>query len=88
MNTSGALETYQNLERELTALIGKIKFDAKINLRLERISHLLELLDHPQNSFTSIHVGGTSGKGSTATMISTILTEAGYKTGLHLSPHL
>jgi dihydrofolate synthase/folylpolyglutamate synthase len=38
--------------------------------------------------FASIHVGGTSGKGSTATMTAAILTAAGYRTGLHLSPHL
>jgi dihydrofolate synthase/folylpolyglutamate synthase len=45
-------------------------------------------LNHPEQAFPIIHVGGTSGKGSTATMIASILTAAGYKTGLHLSPHL
>ncbi|MBN2090802.1 bifunctional folylpolyglutamate synthase/dihydrofolate synthase [candidate division KSB1 bacterium] len=79
---------YQQFEKDLNSLIGKIKFSAEINLKLERISHLLELLDNPQHSYPSIHVGGTSGKGSTSTMISMILKEAGYKTGLHISPHL
>ncbi len=79
---------YQQFEKDLNSLIGKIKFSAEINLKLERIFHLLELLDNPHHAYPSIHVGGTSGKGSTSTMISMILTAAGYKTGLHISPHL
>lgn len=85
---SDIIKTYQELEGSLQQLIGKQKFSAPINLRLERIAHLLDLMGNPQRAFPSIHVGGTSGKGSTATMISHILTAAGYKTGLHLSPHL
>ncbi|MBI3959933.1 MAG: bifunctional folylpolyglutamate synthase/dihydrofolate synthase [Chloroflexi bacterium] len=57
-------------------------------MKLERIVHLLEILGNPHNAFRSIHVGGTSGKGSTATMIASMLTSAGYQTGLYLSPHL
>jgi dihydrofolate synthase / folylpolyglutamate synthase len=82
------LRKYIKLETALNALIPKIKFSKEINMRLERISHLLDLLGNPQNYFKSIHVGGTSGKGSTSSMISSILASAGYKTGLHLSPHL
>lgn len=82
------IQLYKVLEHELTELIGPVRFSSEINLRLERISHLLELLNNPHNSYASIHVGGTSGKGSTATMIANIFREAGYKTGLHISPHL
>jgi dihydrofolate synthase/folylpolyglutamate synthase len=82
------LELYKGLERDLGALIGPVPFSSDINLRLERIRHLLTLLGDPHLTFPSIHVGGTSGKGSTATIIATILKEAGYKTGLHTSPHL
>jgi dihydrofolate synthase/folylpolyglutamate synthase len=85
---SEIFKTYLELEQELHRLIGKEKFSAPINLRLERITHLLELLGNPHRDFPAIHVGGTSGKGSTATMISHILAAADYKTGLHLSPHL
>lgn len=85
---SDIFKIYLELEQKLHQLIGKVKFSASINLRLERITHLLELLGNPHRDFPAIHVGGTSGKGSTATMISYILAEAGYKTGLHLSPHL
>lgn len=54
-----------------------------INIRL-----LATLLDHPENAFRSIHVGGTNGKGSVSHMLAAILQTAGYKTGLYTSPHL
>jgi len=79
---------YQEFHQALKELIGPIQFSKDINLKLERISHLLKLIGDPHKSFPAIHVGGTSGKGSTATLISEILTQAGYKTGLHTSPHL
>ena len=56
-------------------------------LGLFRMECLVKFLRNPQNSFKSIHVGGTSGKGSTATIIASILSTK-YKTGLHTSPHL
>ena len=59
-----------------------------INLGLERISAILELIGNPQDKLKCIHVAGTNGKGSVCTIVSTILTEAGYKTGLFTSPHL
>ena len=42
----------------------------------------------PQWQFQSIHVGGTNGKGSVASMLFSILRESGYKVGLYTSPHL
>ena len=88
MKTTNIVELYQGLENGFAQFIGPNPFSASNNLRLERINHLLALLDNPHHDFLSIHVGGTSGKGSTAAMIAAILTEAGYKTGLHMSPHL
>jgi len=55
---------------------------------LRRILMLLERLGNPQEAAKSIHVAGTKGKGSTAAMIASILTQAGYRTGLYTSPHL
>ncbi len=55
---------------------------------LRRIEMLLERLGSPQEAAKSIHVAGTKGKGSTAAMIASILTQAGYRTGLYTSPHL
>jgi len=56
---------------------------------LLRIEKLLDLLGNPQNSYPSILVGGTNGKGSTASMIASVLREAGLKkVALYTSPHL
>lgn len=49
---------------------------------------LCNLLKNPQNSFKSIHVAGTNGKGSTSHMLAAVLQNAGYKTALYTSPHL
>jgi dihydrofolate synthase/folylpolyglutamate synthase len=59
-----------------------------INLGLARITRLLELLDHPERRFRSVHVAGTNGKGSTTAMLSAVLTAAGLRTGMYISPHL
>ena len=45
-------------------------------------------LNFPEKKFTTIHVGGTNGKGSTSHLIASIFQEAGYKVGLYTSPHL
>ncbi len=45
-------------------------------------------LGNPENKFKSIHVAGTNGKGSTSSMLASVLQEAGYKVGLYTSPHL
>jgi len=45
-------------------------------------------LKNPERKFKSVHVAGTNGKGSTSSMIASILQEAGYKVGLYTSPHL
>lgn len=59
-----------------------------IVLGLDNISWLLGLLGNPEQSFSSIHVGGTNGKGSVVCMLSEILKTAGYRTGMYTSPHL
>ena len=53
---------------------------------LERITELLKVLGNPQDDLEIIHVAGTNGKGSTSTMISSVLQCAGKKTGLYISP--
>ena len=55
---------------------------------LNRITHLLDLLGNPHERLKVIHVAGSKGKGSTAAIIASVLTHAGYKTGLYTSPHL
>lgn len=55
---------------------------------LHNIRRLCDALGNPQHKFKSIHVGGTNGKGSVSTALAAVLQAAGYKTGLHTSPHL
>jgi len=49
---------------------------------------LAEHLGNPERNVKCIHVAGTNGKGSTSSMIASVLQEAGYKVGLYTSPHL
>src|SRR5216684_3816323 len=49
---------------------------------------LLAALGHPENSFPTVLVAGTNGKGSTAATLASILLASGLKTGLYTSPHL
>ncbi len=55
---------------------------------LERTEKLLELLHNPQEKLKFIHVAGTNGKGSFCAMLSSVLTEAGYKVGTFTSPYI
>lgn len=55
---------------------------------LTRAKFLLEVLGNPHNTFRSVHVAGSTGKGSTTTMVGRILQAAGKCTGYFRSPHL
>src|SRR5262245_510542 len=59
-----------------------------IDLRLDRMERSLALFDHPEKKFSSLHIAGTNGKGSTSAMLHRVLSLAGYRTGLYTSPHL
>lgn len=67
-------------------LEGALKFGIKPGL--ERITTLMELLGNPQNSFKSVHIAGTNGKGSVATFISSIMAAADKTVGVFTSPYL
>lgn len=58
------------------------------NLDLDRMTLMLDVLGHPEESFRVIHVTGTNGKGSTARMAEAICRAYGMRTGLYTSPHL
>lgn len=58
------------------------------SFKLERVAKLLSLLGNPQDSFKSLHVAGTKGKGSACAFAAFILRAAGYRVGLYTSPHL
>lgn len=57
-------------------------------LKLDRMHRLLELLDNPHRSYPIVHIAGTKGKGSTSVMVGSVLSAAGYRTGVFTSPHL
>jgi dihydrofolate synthase/folylpolyglutamate synthase len=59
-----------------------------IRLGLENIKAVLESFGLPQESFPSVHVAGTNGKGSVCAMLDQIFRLHGYRTGLYTSPHL
>lgn len=55
---------------------------------LERINRFLDKMDRPQDKLKFVHIAGTNGKGSVCAFISKVLSEAGYKTGLFISPYI
>ena len=55
---------------------------------LDRLKLLLEMLGNPQKNLSYIHITGTNGKGSTASLFNSVLLEAGLKVGIFTSPHL
>lgn len=59
-----------------------------IKLGLERIEYICKMLGNPQNNYHIIHVGGTNGKGSVCKYVSSVLSYAGYTTGVYTSPHI
>ena len=74
------------MSETLDWLFARQRFGVKPGLG--RVRNLLERVHHPEKKFTTILVGGTNGKGSTASTFATILTVSGRRTGLFTSPHL
>ncbi len=55
---------------------------------LERVEKLLSALGDPHKGLRYVHIAGTNGKGSTAAMTASVLRQAGYTTGLYISPYV
>jgi len=86
------MKTFKNI-KDVWEYLDKIpKFQDKgasaSNFELEHITKFCKSIGDPQNSFPSIHVAGTNGKGTTCHLLETVYRKAGYKTGLFTSPHL
>ncbi|MGI6706461.1 MAG: bifunctional folylpolyglutamate synthase/dihydrofolate synthase [Clostridia bacterium] len=75
-----------NYEESIEYIHSTSKFGSKLGLR--NITVLLDLLGNPQESFLSVHVGGTNGKGSTCAYVESVLRHAGFKVGMFISPYL
>jgi len=75
-----------NYNEVLDYMFAMEKFGVKLGLA--NISRFLSKLGNPHNSFNSVHVAGTNGKGSTVAIMESILSAAGYRVGAYTSPHL
>jgi len=58
------------------------------SFKLDRMRKLLDLLGNPHEKVKTVHVAGTNGKGSTVSMIASMLRASGYAVGVYTSPHL
>ena len=59
-----------------------------IKLGLDNIQKICDELGNPEKKYKIIHITGTNGKGSTSTIIETVLLEAGCSVGKYTSPHI
>lgn len=82
-----ASDAYERANQYLLGTISET-VSPRTSYKLDRMYALLQALGDPHLAYPTIHVGGTSGKGSTSTMIAAALTAAGLRTGLHTKPHL
>ncbi|MBI4062084.1 MAG: bifunctional folylpolyglutamate synthase/dihydrofolate synthase [Elusimicrobia bacterium] len=62
--------------------------EARIALGLGRVRAHLAALGDPHLAVPAFHVAGTNGKGATCAILSSVLTAAGCRVGLYVSPHL
>lgn len=74
-------------EREAMAYLNDISVRGSV-LGLKNMRELLSMLGNPQHSLRFIHIAGTNGKGSVSAYVSSVLSEAGCRTGQYTSPHL
>jgi len=86
-NTNAQRLSFADAEAYLSSTLNE-QVSSNRPYRLDRMRALLRELGDPQTMYPTVHVGGTSGKGSTATMIASCLQTSGKRTGLHTKPHL
>ncbi len=89
---ASTVETY---EQAIEYLFGRINFEraqpesySSNDFKLDRMRSLLAALDNPHEKLPAIHVAGTKGKGSTCSLLATVLNAHGCRAGLFTSPHL
>ncbi|MFH1593545.1 MAG: folylpolyglutamate synthase/dihydrofolate synthase family protein [Candidatus Omnitrophota bacterium] len=82
--------TYRQALRYLDSFINyeKSGYTSRNSFKLSRMRRLAAMCRDPQNSFTSVHIAGTKGKGSIVAFVCSILQESGYSVGSYTSPHL
>jgi dihydrofolate synthase/folylpolyglutamate synthase len=83
------IQSFEDVERLLFSRISKSQQNMHAGpVHVARMRFLLKKLGNPQNSFKTVHVVGTSGKGSTVLMTGAILSALGTKIGTTFSPHI
>lgn len=75
-----------NYNQAIEYIHGIMRFGSKLGL--ERMRELCHRLGDPQKKTKFVHIAGTNGKGSTVTMLSEILSAAGYHVGKYTSPYV
>ena len=80
--------SYETAIAQMYALGHELAQTPSHKFDLAHMRVLLAALGHPENSFPTVLIAGTNGKGSTAATLASILRASGLKTGLYTSPHL
>jgi dihydrofolate synthase/folylpolyglutamate synthase len=80
--------SYETAVAQMYALGHELAQTPSHKFDLAHMHVLLAALGHPENSFPTVLIAGTNGKGSTAATLASILQASGLKTGLYTSPHL
>jgi dihydrofolate synthase / folylpolyglutamate synthase len=88
-------KAFSRYKQAINYLFSKTDYEKQEHLRynittfnLDRMKSLLSLVGDPHSSIPCVHIAGTKGKGSTATMLAKMLESNGYSVGLYTSPHL
>jgi dihydrofolate synthase/folylpolyglutamate synthase len=68
--------------------VQKVPFGDAYKPGLDHMQRFSAALGNPHLKYRTIHVAGTNGKGSTASMLASVLSAAGLNTGLYTSPHI
>ena len=88
-------ESFQTYEQAIDFLFGRINYErvhaeaySTSDFKLDRMRLLLEMIGNPHEKIPVIHVAGTKGKGSTCSMLASVIQACGYRCGLYISPHI
>jgi len=88
-------KAFSSYQKAIGYLYERTDYERQARLRynvttfnLNRMQKLLSMLGKPHKKIHTVHIGGTKGKGSTATMLAKMLEANGYTVGLYTSPHV
>ena len=88
-------KAFRSYQQAIDYLFARTDYEKQERLRynvttfnLSRMQKLLSLVGNPHKKIHTVHIGGTKGKGSTATMLARMLEANGYDVGLYTSPHV